>query len=242
MEITIYKPDQTITQKIALAATLEKRFIDHPETDRRNALANLIKITFYQSGHKLPTDKTDAENEIKALTVTFIRIIENKFKAVRFAELQLAFESGANGFYGDYFGLNTRTFSNWVQSYLNDPLRREALTKAAKPTALIPETAESEKDAVMMEAVMKKRTEYALNGFVSDRGSAVYDYLDSSGVIDFTDQEKIEFFNSAKLILENRLNSARGYAAKIRAKFGNAETVREAKVLALNEYFRKTTN
>lgn len=169
-------------------------------------------------------------------------------------EVRLLFEMGASGKLGESFGLSARSALLWIDRYLTDTNRHKAKVMLLEPLKM-------EKPKITREDrekfANKAYSTFLKDGYYNDLGNIVYLFLSEIGVIDYSKEERKEFFNKARdleilnlknavdmnekrtnnRILESiknmELNGANSDTDKIRAK-----SIVSAMKTALNEFFK----
>lgn len=133
-------------------------------------------------------------------------IIE-KYPGIRISEIKTAFANGIRGEYGEYFGLSVVTFDNFVKSYILSPERANlgktvpALEAPSMPTSQVMfETAKSNVLEAFRSFQNKTKTFERI-------ALTAYNFLDSIKLITFTNQEKWEFVDEAKVELKRMLDN-----------------------------------
>ncbi|WP_316851195.1 hypothetical protein [Pedobacter agri] len=133
-------------------------------------------------------------------------IIE-KYPGIRISEIKTAFANGIRGEYGEYFGLSVVTFDNFVKCYILSPERANlgktvpALEAPSMPTSHVMfETAKSNVLEAFRSFQNKTKTFERI-------ALTAYNFLDSIKLITFTNQEKWEFVDEAKVELKRMLDN-----------------------------------
>lgn len=93
-------------------------------------LARKIQGLFALAGQK-----PDA-NDVVFQASEFYKIALKRFPAITLDEIDQALTNGFHGDYGDYFGLNTKTFMIFIKEYYQSPERIQALKKFNDQLAL----------------------------------------------------------------------------------------------------------
>jgi len=133
-------------------------------------------------------------------------IIE-KYPGIRISEIKTAFANGIRGEYGEYFGLSVVTFDNFVKSYILSPERANlsksvpALEAPSMPTSHVMfETAKSNVFEAFRSFQKKTKTFERI-------ALTAYNFLDSIKLINFTNKEKWDFVDEAKVELKRILDN-----------------------------------
>lgn len=83
----------------------------------------IISVAFTRSGQQTPQDKGVT---LGLYAEEFYNELNDKYPRVTIAEVKEALRRGVYGEYGEYFGLNPKTFLNFVKRYLFSDQRSEA--------------------------------------------------------------------------------------------------------------------
>lgn len=153
----------------------------------------LIEKTGFRFG-KIP-----AGDELALMTLDLVGIINRDYRSLTPNDIDKAFEKGVFGEYGEFYGLNTRTFVMWLDSYEKN--RIDMIAPITNKSRLIESRCnltEEEKDKLMQAAYDRCFGYFEKAGEIRDFGNAVYDWLDKKGLIDLTVDEKNEIFEQAK--------------------------------------------
>lgn len=157
----------------------------------------LIAKTFLRAG------QTSDEETLNFMSVDLTTIIKKRYWFLTVQDLEKAFENGIFGEYGEYYGLNVRTFDSWLSKY--DKYRVENKQyERIEPSKMIESTATMttmEIEKIMQEAFERKLDEYEQTGMIYDPGNAIYDWLDSKGKINLSKELKLELLDKAKRML-----------------------------------------
>lgn len=234
----IYAKSTLMISKIAPKELLEK-------------LNKIIKATYFKSGFEIHGDnsKEKAEHSI-LLTQAFMQEILRQHPEICIGEIEFAFNHGIYKKYGEYMGLSSVTFINWIDRYYEQ--RRELIfkqrqieSKQQKNKEMI-KPSESEIEQRMKDLALKAFETYKEKGFYDDFGNCVYNYLAEKEIIKFTLEEKNKFMQDAKMKLsttdkEKRFKDFLKLIEQKDKKTINV-VISEAKRLALNNYFSTIKN
>lgn len=91
-----------------------------PQERFRNVLA-LVKRAYINSGIKQGSEHMD--EVIKSIA----EAISSRFEALTVDEIHLATNEGALGNYGDFHGINAKTFVGWLNAYQASHVRKEVV-------------------------------------------------------------------------------------------------------------------
>ncbi len=109
-------------QRKIIEAGLQPKIKAQPPVDVVLALNGLITGTFTRAGFKVPDSKTLALYADETYSELMLR-----YPGVTIPEVQEALKQGVYGEYGEFIGLNPRTFLQFVKAYLFAESRKEAM-------------------------------------------------------------------------------------------------------------------
>lgn len=160
-------------------------------------------------------------------------------------ELKIIFKKGYQGEFGEYQGLNNKTYFGWIKAYLNIDARAnaiKALEKARlemmpKPKVLT----EQEKEQIIKDGVLKVFNDHKAGVEILDPGNVVFNYLEEKGILDLAPEEakKLIAESKEKMIQDAILNKGIKPVSKvIEGVISNKGViVANAKRMALKRYF-----
>lgn len=166
------------------------------------------------------------------------------YKFLTLDELTIAFKKGCKNSYGEYFGLNFKTYVGWIYAYTGEESRAKAI-KAIELAKLdlLPKQkvlTQEEKEEILKDGVLKSFESFKSGAIVLDAGNVSYNWLDKNGLIKFTKERKDEIFkqSSDKLKAEIVQNKNRNVSIEIAlSHLTNDHFISEAKKMALKIYF-----
>ena len=84
------------------------------------------------------------EEDMLIIAAKLCSELQESFPSLTFGEVSLCFELGAKGEYGEFMGLNMRTFARWLKAYRTSELRYRAVVERerGRQVALPPVSAE----------------------------------------------------------------------------------------------------
>ncbi|WP_231464759.1 hypothetical protein [Pedobacter sp. Leaf132] len=171
-----------------------------------NVVFEAIKAALAISFAHLNAKKLDAKDMDFLANEVTDAIIE-KYPGIRISEIKTAFAKGIRGEYGEYFGLSVVTFDNFVKSYIFSPERANlgktvpALEAPTMPTSHVMfETAKSNVVEAFRSFQNKTKTFERI-------ALTAYNFLDSIKLITFSNQEKWDFVDEAKVELKGMLDN-----------------------------------
>ena len=211
------------------------------ENELLTAIDNALESAYKDVGH-LPT-KVDKDY----IAGNLYSLIKAKYSFMRPQEITIAFRNGVARKYGEYFGYNFATFQNFLQAYVKSDERLEA-SKIALSMAeqnLLPEKP--------FDPVEYEKWVYDMwkeKGVIFDMTGAAYYYLEQQGKINFTKEQKWEFYQQAEQIqIEKKgkdkhtlegLRELQTYLDKIKHKDHlTIEAIKDkARKIALEQYYK----
>ena len=119
---------------------LEEQRIECYTTDTlATRISGLLRQTYVMVGFKVPE-----ANDFAIITAKLTSDLFESYRYLTFGEVSLCFELGAKGEYGEFMGLNMRTFARWLKSYRTSELRYRAVVERerGRQAALPPVSAE----------------------------------------------------------------------------------------------------
>ena len=132
--------------------------------------------------------------DVALLTTKLTADLQESYPSLTLQEVEICFELGAKGEYGDFMGLNLRTFTRWLKSYQTSELRyRAVLERERKAQAALPSVSEAYKEEHERSFLLRVFEQYRA-GYPLDRlyPARVYRSLQERGYIYTTPEEKWE--------------------------------------------------
>lgn len=177
--------------KEIIAAILEGRLISRIEPPELTAkLLHLINKIHANCGAAI-------DGQMINLTLNdLVKIIHKEYPTFTFSEIEIAFQNGWQNVYGEFYGLNNKTYLGWVKSYSESKSRLEAkkaVQNAKNAQHIKPEPTEAEKEQMIFEALKLIFNRIKAGQEVPQIPSAFYDFLSRKLVIGFTTERKLAF-------------------------------------------------
>ena len=143
-------------------------------------VSTLLRQTYVMVGFKTPE-----ENDLAIITAKLTSDLFESYRYLTCGEVSLCFELGAKGEYGDFMGLNMRTFTRWLKAYKTSDFRyRLVVERQRKQQAALPPVSEAynrEREDRMLQNVFRHyRDNYPLDQLMPAR---VYRILQDRGLI-----------------------------------------------------------
>lgn len=161
--------------------------------DVKNLLLDIISKTYYDGGIPMPgTDDRSQTVAIRLLTDALYEELQ-QFKFLRIEEVRITFKNGVRGEYGEFFGLNIRTFYSWLKAWQFDEKRRAAALalKSANEREYAPVMTDAESERAWKETILRQFTKFKATGVLDCAfPNHLYGVLVQRGLINFTREEK----------------------------------------------------
>ena len=236
-----------IEEKDIVVALRKPKLSEYGKDHLLTLVDGLIHKTHINCGYK--ADKEIINQYIDELVSDLV-----KYNGLlSFQEIEIAFKNGWKGEYGEFMGLNNKTFSTWVTAYRFGVKRANAkiaMQKAGENETKKPEPTEAEKEAIIRESAILKFNEFKTTGSFFGNGNVTYNYLDKKGALTFTKEVKAGFMESArnKLISEEKIKKTDlsnvgkskaidDFIKELEETEKHPKVIIEAKQLALTAYF-----
>ena len=165
------------------------RIIDMTPRDLSTFITSQIVQSYIMVGYQ-----TYNEKDICVLTAKLSSDLQESYPYLHRGEIVICFELGAKGEYGDYTGVNLRTFCKWLKGYKTSDLRYRVIKQM-----------EQEKEVKALPAVSREYNEQKMNQLIIRRfheykncpdleiplASILYQDLQSRGFIRNSLEEKL---------------------------------------------------
>ena len=165
------------------------RIIDMTPRDLSAFITSQIVQSYIMVGYQ-----TYNEKDICVLTAKLSSDLQESYPYLHRGEIVICFELGAKGEYGDYSGVNLRTFCKWLKAYKTSDLRYRVIKQM-----------EQEKEVKALPAVSREYNEEKMNLLIIRRfheykncpdleiplASILYQDLQSRGLIRNSLEEKL---------------------------------------------------
>lgn len=212
-----------------------------------NALKDSISKCYFNCGQAMNVINVDLEiNEL-------IIDLKKYFPTIAINEISSFFKQGIDGLYGEYFGLNCKSYRKFIRDGSMHANRLLAMKKQNlflaelnKPKEL---TAEEKAD-IIFKGVLDSFEEFKKTKFVYDTGNVTYNWLNERNHIPFTNERKLEMLKDAEAKIKAGMVDSMQSALsaiernKIKADMDGLSSKdtrikAEAKRIALNTFFRE---
>lgn len=127
-----------------------------------------------------------------------------RFKSLTLQEVDIALTNGVKGDYGEYFGLNVKSFNKFLNAYTFSEERGRAIEAgrnridSSKQITAKGSITKEENERISIENTLYTFNEYKQTKECFDPGNCVYDFLDRRNLISFSSTEKWGFMEEAK--------------------------------------------
>lgn len=131
------------------------------------------------------------------------------YKSITVEEIGLALHKGAMGEYEKVYSLSVAFFISSIRNYMNSEARVEAAKKYLSSTQLLLPTNKKSPEQIAAdrkEIMLKSFEHYKLKKYYEDHGNYVFDCLAYYGVLNFTDEDKSDFYKKGKQKVVNKLS------------------------------------
>lgn len=196
-------------EKKMIEAALQPKIADQNPEDVEISFIAIISTAFTRAGYKMPDSATIAiyAEELNSSLL-------DKFPRVSIPEVREALKEGVYGEYGEFTGLNPKTFMQFIKGYIASEARKEAVKQFHSKRLYISQTrnlSESEREVYNKEFVNELYADHLKEKLVSDYIPAfIYDFLENQGLIKITLHEKQKINERAKQYF-TRLKSSHKY-------------------------------
>lgn len=164
-------------------ALKSKKIAELTHDEVRDRLRHVFVMVYSITGFKVP-DKDDG----KLLTVAMSNELKNFYGGLTMDEVSLCFEMGAKEHYGEFMGLNVRTFVKWLKAYKTSDMRYKAIQNV---TAIaLPPPSEEYNKVAMQKMAQRYFDDYKESGDFGDSAVMVYQFLQTEQIITQTPEYK----------------------------------------------------
>lgn len=177
------------------------RIADLTEGAILNQLSVYLKYVYNDLG------QVPHEEDAAYLKSQLVKLLQVKYTYLNISEVGIAFRNGIQKVYGEYFGINFVSLSMFIKAYAESQERCDARVQLQTETmsSRLLEAPEQEFDGEAW--VAKLYAEFLEKGICEDHGNLAYDYLNRSGKINLTYEEKEAIWKDAQEFCRNKLNA-----------------------------------
>lgn len=173
----------------------------------------LVNFTFAYKGHS-----PASEREYEFTTTALKEDIFINFSNYTIEEIKLAFKLGVRGELGEYYGLNAKTFYDWLKAYRTkflNPALNNIIKLLPKKEVEIPNQEQIDNNNKILICNFfneyKVSKEYTFNDF----GNLIYDFLKKLNLIELSKDEKDNILNQSKNQLKVELSERNENLSKL---------------------------
>lgn len=253
MEQTIVRATFPLSKELTpieaevIVSQQSKRIKFCSDSEIYNSLKDSISKCYFNCGQVMNVINVDLE--INELIVD----LKKYFPTIAINEISSFFKQGIDGLYGEYFGLNCKSYRKFIRDGTVHENRLRAMKKQNmflselnKPKEL---TA-AEKADIIFKGVLASFAEFKKVQFVYDTGNVTYNWLHERKHIPFTNERKLEILKEAEVKVRAEMTDKIQMAIsgiernKIKSDMDGLtdKDIRikaEAKRIALNTFFRE---
>jgi hypothetical protein len=196
-------------EKKMIEAALQPKINEQPALDVVNIFVSIVTTAYTRAGYKMPDIDT-----LALYADEFYTSLLEKFPRVSIPEVREALKEGVYGEYGEFTGLNPKTFMQFIKGYIASNTRKEAVKQfESKKLFLIAqrELTPDERDKYNKDFVNDLFADHIKGTLVADYvPSFIYDVLENLGKIKLTLDEKRKINERAKSYF-TRLKTSKRY-------------------------------
>ena len=164
------------------------RICDHTADSLLSCASSLLRQSYALAGFKMPETA-----DLAILTSKLASDLAELYPYLTLPEVSLCFELGVKGEYGEFMGINMRTFSRWLKAYKTSDLRYHAVVERERDRRLdaLPPVSEAYKEERELAFLRKVFQQYKA-GYPLERlyPARVYQSVQERGLIHDTPEEK----------------------------------------------------
>lgn len=166
-----------------------------------------------------------------------------------FTELEISFANGWKGDYGDFFGLNNKTYFGWITGYLDSEQKKTAqkLILQAKDESNKPVTTgptEQQQDEIIKKGCVRAFEDFKATGNLIDAGSVKYNFLERNNFLKLTPERKKQIkdlvVEKEKMNIQKNRKETENLSDLINSFMGNNNRIVSlCKLEALKQFFKE---
>lgn len=178
---------------------------------------DIVVQTMINSGHKKDLEDIAL---ITNLAESVYQLITTKNQSLTIEEFKILCFNGVTNEYGDYFGINLTTISNWIKAFQNDINRKQSMHywNNLIHLATVKDKTPNEKRQIIIDGLItlfnelkpkfddhkdKFKLEMPIISYI------FYDFLKELGLMNFTKERKEEIYDRSKFQYEAKLQKSR---------------------------------
>jgi len=203
-DINLLNIDNT-TKQVYLSHTNYPQIKDYKDKNDVSAqIDGLVNFTFAYKGHS-----PASEREYEFITTALKEDIFIHFNTLTIEEIKLAFKLGVRGEMGEYYGLNPKTFYDWLKTYKTKymfPALKNVLSLLPKKEVTAPSKEEVNKNnKIILCNVFQEYKNTKVYSF-NDFGNMIYAFCDRLGLIDISKEQKEKILKESRNQLKIELS------------------------------------
>ena len=179
---------------------------------------DIVVQTMINSGNKKDLEDIDL---ITNLAESVYQLIITKYQSLTIEEFKILCFNGVTNEYGDYYGINLSTISNWIKSFQNDIKRQQSMHywNNLIHLATVKDKTPNEKRQIIIDGLLtmyaelkEKYNSYGCDKFKLEMpviSYIFYDLLKELGLINFTKERKEDIYDRSKYQYEAKLQKSR---------------------------------
>jgi len=177
-----------------------------PLKDAITSIYDTLCKVLVDTGNGTMQKQDNVESVLITISESIYQLVCDKYKVLTVNEFKLACLNGSLGDYGQYFGLNLKTVSDWLKGYNNDENKKKAMAEWNRLVGLvsIQEKTPEQKDAIIVDGLIHYFNEYKNAGLiqkfflpVNSLCAVFYDNLKDKGLLVITKERKLEMYDKA---------------------------------------------
>lgn len=162
--------------------------------------AGVLK-SYADLGFKLPIAQPGEHDPVEYLINELVREVKKNYPTLRIGEIGIAFKRGILKEYGDYMGLSVVSFLSFISGYLKDENRKRALIEKNTPKNKVVIPTQDEVFELSKSNALRALSDTRIGKDIHLYGSIVYGFLGGLKLIELSKEEKLEYFELARLDL-----------------------------------------
>lgn len=172
------------------------------KSDAVSVMIDILSKTYYDAGQVMPGYNVPEQTKNLQVLAGALHEETKQFGFLRIEELRIAFKNGVRGEYGEYFGLNIKTFYQWIKGFQMDDKRKNAIlaAKAASEAEIKPVWSADKAEYEYKQTITRQFEAYKAGGpLIISFPIKQYQDLEQRGLVAYSNAEKLEFMEKAKV-------------------------------------------
>lgn len=215
----------------------------------------LQEVVLYNINYAIQYTGTTKNVDVKEFEVVELtKEILNNFRNLRVDEISIAFKNGLNNEYGEFFGLNVKTYVQWIKVYYNSEKRHATIfNKHHIQLPMKTEPTNEELEKIFIDALEFSKNHFQKTGEILDKGNAIFRGLWKRKLLNLNQEQVQQYRDDAYWLLNSELNDSfekakhehdRGQVTQIKKQIDELESGMSDSVkmiagnLALKDYFK----